>query len=108
MFGLAEEPPAEEAYQGADDKDGHNGDARDRATREVGAAVGAASATAAGLDVAGDSTTSVRWRSTAHAVGDTFDIAISTVLRALHTLCSREIVPGEAFSALLCIVTCAC
>ena len=92
------EPPAEEADEAAHDNNHGDGDARNGATREVGAAIGAASTTAASLDVAGDGARVTRWRCTAHAILDTSDLVISTVLRALLAGFSSavEIVPREA------------
>ena len=97
----AHEPPAEAAHEAPDDDDCGDGDACDRARAEAALVDRGVRRVDARLlyDVAGDSAGVTRRFLTAHAVGDALDAA--TILRALHTLRTRQIVPREARRACL-------
>ena len=93
----ADKPPAQESNQSTNDSYRGHRDPRDRPAAEA-ALVGRGVRGVDGrllCDVAGDSAGG-GWRCTAYAVGDASDV--STVLRAVHRLRTRQIVSGEARS----------
>ena len=97
----AYKPPAQESNQAANNGDDCYRYARDGPAAETALVDRGVRGVYGRLlcDVAGDGAGVASWKGAAHAVGDAGDAI--TILGALHTLISREIVSSEALGACL-------